>query len=153
MSSPAAQQLLSSRLCKPSTPYLVSNSLSFPSPKSLRNSHRRQLMFTGALQIRCLHCRGNLRLCWMEIGDLVWEIWCCLKRFGNGGLDLVGFGAGVWSLSCSLPELMPSAITNGLDTKVEKSRKQMKERKNRAKKIRGVKKTKAEDAAKAGKKK
>lgn len=29
---------------------------------------------------------------------------------------------------------------NGLDTKVEKSRKQMKERKNRAKKIRGVKK-------------
>ncbi|XP_057957135.1 small ribosomal subunit protein eS24z isoform X1 [Malania oleifera] len=31
-------------------------------------------------------------------------------------------------------------IRNGLDTKVEKSRKQMKERKNRAKKIRGVKK-------------
>lgn len=29
---------------------------------------------------------------------------------------------------------------NGLDTKIEKSRKQMKERKNRAKKIRGVKK-------------
>lgn len=29
---------------------------------------------------------------------------------------------------------------NGLDTKVEKSRKQMKERKNRAKKVRGVKK-------------
>ncbi|GFY94794.1 ribosomal protein S24e family protein [Actinidia rufa] len=42
---------------------------------------------------------------------------------------------------------------NGLDTKIEKSRKQMKERKNRAKKIRGVKKTKAGDAAKAGKKK
>lgn len=72
---------------------------------------------------------------------------------------------------------------NGLDTKVEKSRKQMKERKNRSKKIRGVKKvrsisicsvlffsffwiiahcpdyyclclqTKAGDAAKAGKKK
>ncbi|KAK9009657.1 hypothetical protein V6N11_036187 [Hibiscus sabdariffa] len=39
-------------------------------------------------------------------------------------------------------------IRNGLDTKVEKSRKQMKERKNRAKKIRGVKKTKAGDAAK-----
>ncbi|KAH9729813.1 40S ribosomal protein S24-1 [Citrus sinensis] len=37
---------------------------------------------------------------------------------------------------------------NGLDTKVEKSRKQLKERKNRAKKIRGVKKTKASDAAK-----
>ena len=31
-------------------------------------------------------------------------------------------------------------VQNGLDTKVEKSRKQMKERKNRAKKIRGVKK-------------
>lgn len=31
-------------------------------------------------------------------------------------------------------------IQNGLDTKVEKSRKQMKERKNRAKKVRGVKK-------------
>uniref|UniRef100_A0A5B7ASM5 Putative 40S ribosomal protein S24-1-like n=1 Tax=Davidia involucrata TaxID=16924 RepID=A0A5B7ASM5_DAVIN len=44
-------------------------------------------------------------------------------------------------------------IRNGLDTKVEKSRKQLKERKNRAKKIRGVKKTKAGDAAKAGKKK
>ncbi|XP_022883209.1 40S ribosomal protein S24-1-like [Olea europaea var. sylvestris] len=42
---------------------------------------------------------------------------------------------------------------NGLDTKVGKSRKQLKERKNRAKKIRGVKKTKAGDAAKAGKKK
>ncbi|KAK9086895.1 hypothetical protein Syun_029289 [Stephania yunnanensis] len=32
------------------------------------------------------------------------------------------------------------SMINGLDTKVEKSRKQMKERKNRAKKIRGVKK-------------
>ncbi|CAN7003039.1 unnamed protein product, partial [Brassica rapa subsp. trilocularis] len=31
-------------------------------------------------------------------------------------------------------------IRNGLDTKIEKSRKQIKERKNRAKKIRGVKK-------------
>jgi len=39
-------------------------------------------------------------------------------------------------------------IRNGLETKVEKSRKQMKERKNRAKKIRGVKKSKAGDAAK-----
>ncbi|CAL9023727.1 unnamed protein product [Prunus brigantina] len=44
-------------------------------------------------------------------------------------------------------------IRNGLDTKVEKSRKQLKERKNRSKKIRGVKKTKAGDAAKSGKKK
>lgn len=33
-----------------------------------------------------------------------------------------------------------SCQQNGLETKVEKSRKQMKERKNRAKKIRGVKK-------------
>ncbi|KVH93593.1 hypothetical protein Ccrd_004356 [Cynara cardunculus var. scolymus] len=39
-------------------------------------------------------------------------------------------------------------VRNGLDTKIEKSRKQMKERKNRSKKIRGVKKTKAGDAAK-----
>ena len=31
-------------------------------------------------------------------------------------------------------------VQNGLDTKVERSRKQLKERKNRAKKIRGVKK-------------
>ena len=44
-------------------------------------------------------------------------------------------------------------IRNGLDTKVEKSRKQLKERKNGAKKIRGVNKTKAGDIAKAGKKK
>ncbi|CAN1272067.1 40S ribosomal protein S24-2 [Linum perenne] len=44
-------------------------------------------------------------------------------------------------------------IRNGLDTKVDRSRKQMKERKNRAKKIRGVKKTKAGEAAKGGKKK
>jgi len=36
-------------------------------------------------------------------------------------------------------------VRNKLDTKVEKSRKQMKERKNRAKKIRGVKKRKAGD--------
>ncbi|KAF3457145.1 hypothetical protein FNV43_RR01802 [Rhamnella rubrinervis] len=39
-------------------------------------------------------------------------------------------------------------IRNGLDTKVEKSRKQLKERKNRAKKVRGVKKTKASESAK-----
>ncbi|KAF5197986.1 Serine/threonine-protein kinase EDR1 [Thalictrum thalictroides] len=48
---------------------------------------------------------------------------------------------------------LSTEISNGLDTKVEKSRKQMKERKNRALKIRGVKKTKAGDAAKGGKKK
>ncbi|GAY62013.1 hypothetical protein CUMW_214540, partial [Citrus unshiu] len=40
------------------------------------------------------------------------------------------------------------SFKNGLDTKVEKSRKQLKERKNMAKKIGGVKKTKASDAAK-----
>ncbi|GJV52867.1 phospholipase D delta [Tanacetum coccineum] len=38
------------------------------------------------------------------------------------------------------------ADDNGLDTKAERSRKQLKERKNRAKKIRGVNKTKAGDA-------
>ncbi|KAJ0051379.1 hypothetical protein Pint_03301 [Pistacia integerrima] len=43
-------------------------------------------------------------------------------------------------------------IRNGMDKKVEKSRKQMKERKNRAKKIRGVKKVKASET-KSGKKK
>ncbi|KAK9104264.1 hypothetical protein Scep_021108 [Stephania cephalantha] len=31
-------------------------------------------------------------------------------RFGNGGLDLVGFGGGVRSLSCCLLELLSSAI-------------------------------------------
>ncbi|KAH7864778.1 hypothetical protein Vadar_033703 [Vaccinium darrowii] len=44
-------------------------------------------------------------------------------------------------------------IRNGLDTKVEKSRKQMKKKKNRAKKICGVKKTMAGDSAKVEKKK
>ncbi|KAK9169198.1 hypothetical protein Syun_001338 [Stephania yunnanensis] len=52
-----------------------------------------------------------LQVCWLEIGELVWEIWCCLKRFGNGGLDLVGFGDSVRSLSCSLPELVLYAAT------------------------------------------
>ncbi|KAG8496865.1 hypothetical protein CXB51_008036 [Gossypium anomalum] len=37
---------------------------------------------------------------------------------------------------------------NGLDTKVEKSRKQMKEKKNRDKKVRGVKKMKVGEVAK-----
>ncbi|KAK4407149.1 40S ribosomal protein S24-1 [Sesamum angolense] len=55
--------------------------------------------------------------------------------------------------TCLRPLSLVLRYANGLDTKVEKSRKQMKERKNRAKKIRGVKKTKAGDAAKAGKKK
>ncbi|XP_058782773.1 uncharacterized protein LOC131657377 isoform X2 [Vicia villosa] len=42
---------------------------------------------------------------------------------------------------------------NGLDTKVEKSRKQMRDRNNMAKKIQGVKKTNAGDDVKVGKKK
>ena len=44
------------------------------------------------------------------------------------------------SLSNSYFCLFRIYLQNGLDTKVEKSRKQLKERKNRAKKIRGVKK-------------
>lgn len=44
-------------------------------------------------------------------------------------------------------EMKYRLIRNGLDTKVEKSRKQI-ERKNRAKKVDGVKKTKAGDAKK-----
>ncbi|RXI05533.1 hypothetical protein DVH24_017575 [Malus domestica] len=39
-----------------------------------------------------------------------------------------------------LKEKLARLYENGLDTKVEKSRKQLKERKNGAKKIRGVKK-------------
>lgn len=44
------------------------------------------------------------------------------------------------TLFCVTERQYASLFQNGLDTKVEKSRKQMKERKNRAKKIRGVKK-------------
>ncbi|CAL5385186.1 unnamed protein product [Camellia sinensis] len=75
----------------------------------------------------------------------------------NFGLDFVekrGYTA------LQTPFFMRKDIMNGLDTKVEKSRKQLKERENRTMKIRGVKKvrkllilTKAGDAAKAGKKK
>lgn len=43
------------------------------------------------------------------------------------------------TLFCGLNQNI-NLFQNGLDTKIEKSRKQMKERKNRAKKIRGVKK-------------
>lgn len=46
----------------------------------------------------------------------------------------------IFSLFLSLTLKACEFVQNGLDTKVEKSRKQMKERKNRAKKIRGVKK-------------
>ncbi|CAL5194655.1 small ribosomal subunit protein eS24z-like [Vicia villosa] len=71
-----------------------------------------------------------------------------------GGGKSTGFGL-IYDSVESAKKYEPKyrLIRNGLDTKVEKSRKQMKERKNRAKKIRGVKKTKASEAAKGGKKK
>ncbi|KAK2419212.1 ribosomal protein S24A [Trifolium repens] len=73
-------------------------------------------------------------------------------QFGGG--KSTGFGL-IYDSVESAKKYEPKyrLIRNGLDTKVEKSRKQMKERKNRAMKIRGVKKTKASDAAKGGKKK
>ncbi|GER55363.1 40S ribosomal protein S24 [Striga asiatica] len=66
-----------------------------------------------------------------------------------GGGKSTGFGL-IYDTVESAKKFEPKyrLIRNGLDTKVEKSRKQMKERKNRAKKIRGVKKTKAGDAGK-----
>ncbi|KAK9160107.1 hypothetical protein Syun_006448 [Stephania yunnanensis] len=95
-----------------------------------------------------------------SLGDLVLfeEIW--KWGFGFGGfwrwcseLELLSAGARAF---CSHRRISPRRrllclsgvfksttdidFNNGLDTKVEKSRKQMKERKNRAKKIRGVKK-------------
>ncbi|KAK1391576.1 small ribosomal subunit protein eS24z [Apium graveolens] len=71
-----------------------------------------------------------------------------------GGGKSTGFGL-IYDSVESAKKYEPKyrLIRNGLDTKIEKSRKQLKERKNRAKKIRGVKKTKAGDAAKGGKKK
>ncbi|GER55300.1 40S ribosomal protein S18 [Striga asiatica] len=58
-----------------------------------------------------------------------------------GGGKSTGFGL-IYDSVESAKKFEPKyrLIRNGLDTKVEKSRKQMKERKNRAKKIRGVKK-------------
>ncbi|KAJ6853115.1 40S ribosomal protein S24-1 [Iris pallida] len=75
-------------------------------------------------------------------------------RTSFGGGKSTGFGL-IYDSVESAKKFEPKyrLIRNGLATKIEKSRKQMKERKNRAKKIRGVKKTKAGDAAKAGKKK
>ncbi|KAH9318040.1 hypothetical protein KI387_019809, partial [Taxus chinensis] len=68
-------------------------------------------------------------------------------QFGGG--KSTGFGLIYDSLeNAKKYEPKYRLIRNGLDTKVEKSRKQMKERKNRSKKIRGIKKTKAGDAAK-----
>ncbi|GER24840.1 40S ribosomal protein S18 [Striga asiatica] len=59
-----------------------------------------------------------------------------------GGGKSTGFGL-IYDSVESAKKFEPKyrLIRNGLDTKVEKSRKQMKERKNRAKKIRGVKKS------------
>nr|GMD66833.1 40S ribosomal protein S24-1 [Ipomoea batatas] len=64
-----------------------------------------------------------------------------------GGGKSTGFGL-IYDSVDSAKKFEPKyrLIRNGLDTKVEKSRKQMKERKNRAKKIRGVKKTERQDA-------
>ncbi|KAM2513390.1 hypothetical protein ACFX1W_025902 [Malus domestica] len=76
-----------------------------------------------------------------------------LARLYEGG-ESTGFGLIYESVeNAKKYEPKYRLIRNGLDTKVEKSRKQLKERKNGAKKIRGVKKTKAGDAAKGGKKK
>ncbi|KHG09248.1 40S ribosomal S24-2 -like protein [Gossypium arboreum] len=61
-----------------------------------------------------------------------------------GGGNSTGFGL----IYDSVENAKKYEPKNGLDTKVEKSRKQMKERKNSAKKVRGVKKTKAGEAAK-----
>ncbi|CAA0835804.1 40S ribosomal protein S24-2 [Striga hermonthica] len=60
-------------------------------------------------------------------------------HFGRG--KSTGFGL-IYDSVESAKKFEPKyrLIRNGLDTKVEKSRKQMKERKNRAKKVRGVKK-------------
>ncbi|CAA0808374.1 40S ribosomal protein S24-2, partial [Striga hermonthica] len=60
-------------------------------------------------------------------------------HFGRG--KSTGFGL-IYDSVESAKKFEPKyrLIGNGLDTKVEKSRKQMKERKNRAKKVRGVKK-------------
>ncbi|CAA7025962.1 unnamed protein product [Microthlaspi erraticum] len=68
-------------------------------------------------------------------------------HFGGGKSS--GFGL-IYDTVESAKKFEPKyrLIRNGLDTKVEKSRKQIKERKNRAKKIRGVKKTKAGDPKK-----
>ncbi|XVE83467.1 hypothetical protein DITRI_Ditri16bG0090400 [Diplodiscus trichospermus] len=66
-----------------------------------------------------------------------------------GGGKSTGFGLIYDSIeSAKKYEPKYRLIRNGLDTKVEKSRKQVKERKNRAKKLRGVKKTKASEAGK-----
>ncbi|RZC61769.1 hypothetical protein C5167_023520 [Papaver somniferum] len=66
-----------------------------------------------------------------------------------GGGKSTGFGL-IYDTVDNAKKFEPKyrLVRNGLDTKIERSRKQIKERKNRAKKIRGVKKTKAGDAAK-----
>ncbi|KAM3201766.1 hypothetical protein P3L10_029390 [Capsicum annuum] len=73
------------------------------------------------------------------------------SKFGThfGGGKSTGFGL-IYDSVENAKKYEPNYrfIGNELDTKVEKSRKQMKERKNGTKKVRGVKKTKAGDAKK-----
>ncbi|CDP18088.1 unnamed protein product [Coffea canephora] len=75
------------------------------------------------------------------------------SRTHCGGGKSTGFGL-IYGFVENAKKYEPKyrLIRNGLDTKVEKSRKQLKERKSRAKKICGVKKTKVGDATEAGKK-
>ncbi|XP_074298886.1 small ribosomal subunit protein eS24z-like [Silene latifolia] len=70
-------------------------------------------------------------------------------RTHYGGGKSTGFGL-IYDSVKSAKKFEPKyrLVRNGLDTKIEKSRKQLKERKNRAKKIRGVKKIKANEAKK-----
>ncbi|KAK9167389.1 hypothetical protein Scep_002580 [Stephania cephalantha] len=107
----AAQQLLSSRLRKPSTLCLVSNSLSLSQALNLceivtaDNYCSPVLSKSDVFTVEAITALlvGDWRA---SLGDLVLfeEIW-------KWGLDLVGFGGGVRSLSCSLAELVPSAVT------------------------------------------
>eukprot|EP00270_Netrium_digitus_P011999 TRINITY_DN385_c0_g1_i1.p1 TRINITY_DN385_c0_g1~~TRINITY_DN385_c0_g1_i1.p1 ORF type:complete len:220 (+),score=52.77 TRINITY_DN385_c0_g1_i1:124-783(+) len=82
----------------------------------------------------------------------------CIFVFGFrtqfGGGKSTGFGLIYDSLEAAKKyEPKHRLVRNGLETREQKSRKQIKERKNRAKKIRGVKKVKASgEAQKKGKK-
>lgn len=69
------------------------------------------------------NCVGHVDLCELN----------CVFFFFRHILSMI-------ALFCVTERPYAYLFQNGLDTKVEKSRKQMKERKNRAKKIRGVKK-------------
>ncbi|EOA19489.1 hypothetical protein CARUB_v10002134mg, partial [Capsella rubella] len=76
-------------------------------------------------------------------------IFCFKFRTHFGGGKSSGYGL-IYDTVENAKKFEPKyrLIRNGLDTKIEKSRKQIKERKNRSKKIRGVKKTKAGDPKK-----